>query len=104
MKIRRQDKILVILGKDRNKTGIVEKTHPTNNTVLVEGINIYKRHIKPSKRNPQGGIIDVVKPIKISNISVICPHCSKATRIGIKTTEKGKVRICRHCQESLDQE
>lgn len=104
MKIQKGDKIIIITGKDRGKTGKVEKTYPAKQMILIEGVNIFKKHIKPTKRNPQGGIIDVVKPLKLSNVMLICPHCSKATRIGIKNTDKGKIRICRRCHESVGEE
>lgn len=104
MKIKRSDTILVISGKDRNKTGKVTKVIPVTGRVVVEGINISKKHIKPSRINPQGGIIDITRPIPISNVMIVCPHCSKTTRVGYKVTEKGKMRICKHCQAALDQE
>ena len=104
MKIKRGDTILVIAGKNRNKTGKVTKVIKEKDRIAVEGINIAKKHIKPNRTSPQGGIIDITRPIPVSNAMVICPHCSKATRIGCKITEKGKLRVCKHCDAALDQE
>ncbi len=104
MNIKRQDTVLVIAGKDRNKTGKVQRVIKDENKLVIEGVNISKKHVKPSKLNPTGGIIDVTKPLDISNVLVICPHCSKAVKVSHKVTEKGKTRVCRKCGASLDQE
>lgn len=104
MKIKRTDTVLIIAGRDRNKTGKVVKVLPTKGKIAVEGINIVKKHLKPTKANAKGGIIDITRPIPISNAMVVCPHCSKATRVGHQETEKGKIRICKQCKAALDQE
>ncbi|MDO8513335.1 MAG: 50S ribosomal protein L24 [bacterium] len=104
MKIKKGDTVLVITGKDRNKTGKVIRTLSSENKIVVEGINIVKKHVKPTRGKPQGGIIDITKPIAISKALIICPSCSKAVRIGCKLSEKGKLRICRKCNASVDQE
>jgi len=104
MKIKKGDTILVINGKDRNKTGKVLRVLPTQDSIVVDGINITKKHVKPSRSNPQGGIIDITKPIANSKVMVICPHCSKATRVGYQLNEKGKLRICKQCEAAVDQE
>lgn len=104
MNIKKSDTVLIITGRDKNKTGKVVRVIPTESKIVVEGINIVKKHIKPSKGNPQGGIADITRPITTCKAMVICPGCSKATRIGYKITDKGKMRICRHCQAAVDQE
>lgn len=104
MKVKRGDTVLIIAGKEKGKTGKIEKIGHDASLVTVEGANIYKRHTKPSRRNPHGGIMDIPRPLNASNVMVVCQHCSKASRIGIKETEKGKLRICRRCGESVDQE
>ncbi len=104
MKIKRTDTVLIITGKDRNKVGKVTKVIPAQRKIVVEGINIAKKHLKPTSANAKGGIIDITRPITISNAMVVCPHCAKATRVGYQDTEKGKIRICRLCEASLDQE
>lgn len=104
MNIKRGDNVLITKGKDRNKTGKVVKSIALTNKVVIEGINITKRHVKPTKANPQGGIIDITRPVSASNAMIICPHCTKAVRVSYKQTEKGKLRVCRKCQAALDQE
>lgn len=104
MKIKKSDTILVLSGKDRNKTGKVIRVIPSENKIVVDGINIVKKHVKPSKANPQGGIINITKPITTAKAMVVCPHCSKATRVGYQITEKGKLRICKQCEAAVDQE
>lgn len=102
MKIKKGDNIFVISGKDRGKTGIVSRVLVKEDKVLVTGINIAKHHLKPSRKNPHGGILDMPAPVQSSNVLVLCPHCGKPTRVGHKVTEKTKERICRKCQGNLD--
>jgi len=102
MKIKKGDTVLVLAGKDNAKTGKVVTIDPENNSAIVDGINIYKKHVKPNKKYPQGGIIDKSVPIKISNLMVICPNCKKATRTATKNTGREKRRICLKCKEVVD--
>lgn len=101
LKIKKGDNILVISGKDRGKTGKVERVLPASK-VIVGGINIIKKHTRPSRKNPQGGIIEMASPLYISNVMLICPKCKKATRAGYRILkDKTKERICKKCQEVL---
>lgn len=102
MKIKKNDTVLIIKGKDRSKTGKVTLVNPTKQTVVVEGVNLYKKHAKPSKKYPQGGIIDVNMPVKSENVMVVCPGCKKAVRISYKNEGKDKRRICVKCKEMID--
>lgn len=102
MKIKKGDTVLVVAGKEKGKAGKVTKAIPKDNKIIVAGLNVAKKHAKPSKKNPHGGIIDLHAPINVSNVMIICPRCSKATKIGHKVTEKSKFRICKKCNESLD--
>lgn len=102
MKIKKGDNILVIAGKDRGKQGQVEKVLVKEGKLIVTGANIAKHHLKPSRKNPHGGIINMPAPIEASNVLVVCPHCGKPVRIAHKVTEKTKERICRKCQGNLD--
>jgi len=102
MKIKRNDNVLVVKGKDRGKTGRVIAVFPKTSKIIVEGLNIYKKHAKPSQKYPQGGIMDVNMPISSANIQVICPNCSKATRVSFKNSGKDKRRVCRKCGEVID--
>lgn len=102
MKYIKGDLVLVTRGKDKGKTGKIDKCLPKVNKLVISGINIYKKNVKPSKGNPQGGIIDFNAAIYADNVMIICPRCSKATRISYKITPKDKMRICKKCKESLD--
>lgn len=99
MKIKKNDNVLIITGKFRNKSGKVEKSLPKINKVVVSGVNILKKHIKPSKKNPKGGIIEITAPINISNVKLICSKCNKAARVGYKYTQNKKTRYCKKCSE-----
>lgn len=98
MRIKKNDNIVVISGNDKNKTGKVLKVFPKVSRVIVEGINIRKRHTKPSQKNQQGGIIEKEAPIHVSNVMIVDPKTSKPTRIGSKVIideKTGKKKIAR---------
>lgn len=94
MKLRKDDEIVVITGKYKGQTGKILSTYPTDNKVLVEGINIVKRHTKPSTKNPRGGILDITKPIDASKVMILDPATKMPARIGYTFTADGtKERI-----------
>lgn len=94
IRIKKGDTVIIRSGKHKGKTGKVTSVHPKENKVTVEGINIFKKHIKPSKIYPQGGIIDLVKPIDVSKVAILEPTTKKPSRIGYKVNDKGeKIRI-----------
>lgn len=95
IRLKKGDTVIVRAGRYKGKTGKVLATHPTENKVTVEGINIVKKHQKPNKEHPQGGIIEVTKPIWVSKVGLVDPETKKATRIGMKDTKDGKVRIAK---------
>ena len=98
MKIKKGDRVRVLTGKDRGKEGVVMFALPAQDKVIVEGVNVAKKHQKPTKSTMQGGIIDKDMPIPAANVAVVCGACDKATRIGYRFTPDGeKVRICRKC-------
>lgn len=101
MKLKKGDQVKVMAGKDRGKTGAVEKVFADRNRVAVAGVNVYKRHTKPRAEGPKGGIIDFVRPITVANVALVCPKCKQVTRIGYKITAKEKVRICRKCEQEI---
>jgi large subunit ribosomal protein L24 len=103
MKIKKNDTVLIQVGKDHGKTGKVTRAIPKNNKIVIAGLNTAKKHVKPSRRSPQGGIIDLSLPLNVSNVTVICPRCNKATKVGYKIVKNTKTRICKKCNESLDQ-
>jgi len=102
MKIKQGDNVLVIAGKDSGKQGMIEKVIIKEGRVIVSGVNITKRHLKPSRKNPHGGIISMPAPVNASNVMLMCPHCGKAIRVSHKTNAQTKERICRKCQGNLD--
>jgi len=100
MKIKKGDKVKILLGKDRGKQGSIEYVVGKDKKVFVSGANFYKRHVK-KMQNMEGGIIDIPKPLDISNVALICPNCSKLTRVGYKIEGKTKVRICKKCKKEI---
>lgn len=103
IKLRKDDKVKIITGKDRGKIGKVLKVHRKDNRVLVENINMTKRHQKPSGRNRQGGIIEREAPIQLANVMLMCNKCMAPIRIQMQHLEDGKkVRICSKCKEIID--
>ena len=93
MKLRRDDMVVVITGRDKGKTGKVLAVVPKENKVVVEGVNVVKKHTKPSQKNPKGGILEIVKAIDASKVMVIDPKTGKPARIGFNVTAKGKERV-----------
>ena len=97
MKIKKGDKVQVLSGNDKGKTGEVLETIPKLQKVIVKGINIRKKHVKPKKQGEEGGITPVECSISSSKVSVICPKCNKPTKIGIVKEGKEKIRVCKKC-------
>lgn len=103
MKIRRNDNVLIIAGKDKGKKGKVRQVIPKKGKLIVEGINLIKRHSRTKGQARQGGIIEMESPMDISNVMLMCSKCSKPVRVGFKTLgDDKKVRICMSCQELID--
>ena len=101
-KIKREDFVVVITGKDKGKRGKVLRVIPKKQRVVVEGVNIVKKHQKPTANSP-GGIIEKPAPIHVSNVMLICPKCGTPTRVGFTFLEDGtKVRKCKKCGEVID--
>lgn len=101
MKIKKGDKIKVIAGKDSGKTAKIEKVYLKQNKVLIQGVNIYKKHIKKNEKMPQGGIVEVPRPLDIAKIMLICPKCEKTTRVGYEIKADKKNRICKKCKSVI---
>jgi large subunit ribosomal protein L24 len=105
MSVRTDDEVLVIAGKDRGKRGKVTHVLPEENRVIVEGVNMVKRHLRRQPGSLQAGIIDMPAPLSRANVMVICPSCGKASRVGHATLPSGQhVRICKACDEVIDKE
>lgn len=101
-KIRKNDTVYVLAGKDRGKSGRVFKVFPDKERALVEGINYVKKHARKSQDNPQGGIIQKENPIHISNLALFCKTCNKSAHIGFSSLADGtKSRFCKRCKEVI---
>lgn len=101
--IKKGDTVLVISGKDEGKTAKVKVVLPKKNKVVLERINIAKRHTKPSPKKAQGGIVELEKPINCSNVMIYCQKCTKGVRIGVKVLKDGaKSRFCKKCGEIIE--
>ncbi|MCI2256743.1 50S ribosomal protein L24 [Domibacillus sp. 8LH] len=102
MHVKKGDKVMVITGKDKGKTGVVLAAFPKKDRVLVEGINIVKKHAKPSQLNPQGGILSQEAAIHVSNVMLLDPKTNEPTRVGYKEVDGKKVRVAKKSGETLD--
>ena len=103
MKIRKNDTVMVIAGKDKGKTGKVRFAYPKKERIMVEGINFIKRHIRARGRVRQAGIIQLEAPIPVSNVMLLCSRCNHPTQVGFRFLADGKkVRVCRSCGEVID--
>jgi len=98
MKIKKGDKVKILIGKDRGREGTVEVVLAKEKKVLVAGLNIYKKHTKPTKEGEKGGIIEKSRPIDIAKVALICPKCQQPTRVGYQVTGGEKQRICKKCK------
>ena len=98
MKLKKGDRVRVIAGKDLGKDGVIMRVIPEKNKVIVEGVNIAKKHQRPTRATMQGGIIDKDMPMPVSSVAIVCGACGEATRVGYRFDDQGaKVRICRKC-------
>ena len=103
MKIVKGDKVVVIAGKDKGKEGLVQAVYPKVNKVVVEGVNVHKRHKKPTQQNPEGIIVEMYVPIDASNVAIVDPKTKKATRVGYAVDKDGKkVRIAKKSGSKLN--
>ncbi|OZM55957.1 50S ribosomal protein L24 [Lottiidibacillus patelloidae] len=102
MHVKKGDKVQVISGKDKGKQGVILQSFPKNSKVLVEGVNVVKKHAKPSQMNPQGGILNQEAPIHVSNVMPLDPKTGVPTRVGYTTVDGKKVRVAKKSGESLD--
>jgi large subunit ribosomal protein L24 len=101
MKIKKGDNVLITAGKDKGRTAKIIKSFPKDLKVLVEGMNLRKKHVRPKREGEKGQVVAIPAPIDVSNIKIICPKCGKATRIGYKTEKDVKNRICKKCKQII---
>jgi len=97
VKLRKGDEVQVLAGKDLGARGTISRVINERSMVIVDGVNLVKKHQKPTRATMQGGIIDKEMPIHVSNVALVCRSCGKPTRIGYRVNESGKARICRKC-------
>lgn len=103
MRIKKNDQVRVISGKNKGKEGKILRNIPSKDMIVVEGVNVVSRHVKPSQKNPQAGIIKQEAPIYAAKVMLVCPQCGAATRVGSSFLESGKkVRVCKKCNEIID--
>jgi large subunit ribosomal protein L24 len=100
-KLHRSDTVQVLRGKDRGKRSVIMAVLPTTNRVLVEGVNVVKKHIKPRRGGQTGQRISIATPLPVANVQLVCPECKKATRVGIRRTADGVDRVCKKCQSVI---
>ena len=101
MKLKQGDNVMVLSGNDKGKTGEVLEVIPKTQKVIVKGVNIRKKHVKPRKAGEEGGIIPSEYPIHSSKVNVVCPKCGKVTRVGYVIEDGKKVRVCKKCGAKL---
>lgn len=102
LKFKRGDKVSILAGKDKGKTGRILKLLPENKAVIVEGINLVKKHLRRRSESEPGGIKEIPSPVNISNIILFCPNCNRGTRYSIKILEdKSKIRLCKRCNRTI---
>ena len=101
MKIKKGDTVQVLSGNDKGKTGEVLEIIPKLQKVIVKGVNVRKKHVKPRKQGEEGGIISVECSIHSSKVNVVCPKCNKATRVGMIKEGKEKIRVCKKCEAKI---
>ena len=102
MYIKKGDKVQVLSGKDRGKQGVVLRALPAENKVVVEGVSVVKKAVKPNAANQQGGIVSQEAPIDASNVNLVCPECGKVTRVGHEKDGKNKLRVCKKCGHKFE--
>ena len=101
MKLKKGDEIIIIAGKDKGRKGKIERVFPKEGKVLIPGINIVKKHLKPRKEGEKGGIVEIAKPLDVSKVALVCPKCGKPTRVGYLITKGSKERICKKCKQVI---
>lgn len=101
MKLIKGDEVKIVLGKDKGKTGKVEKVFAKTNSVLVAGVNEYKRHMKARTQGQVSEIVTITKPLAVAKVQLVCPKCKKITRVGYTITAGKKARVCRKCGKEI---
>ena len=101
MKLKKGDEVKIVRGKDKGKSGKIERVFPKVDKVLVNGVNQFKRHLKKRSENSQSEIMTLTKPLTVTNVALVCPKCHLTTRVAYKIEKGGKVRICSKCKAEI---
>ena len=101
LKLKKGDEVVITAGTDFGKRGKIEKIYKNRGSVLLPGLNIFKKHLKKKDEKNPGGIVDVPRPLPIANIALICPKCAKPTRVGFMSKGNQKIRICKKCDSHI---
>lgn len=101
LKLRKGDTVVVVSGKDRGRKGKVVKLFPKEKALVVEGLNMRKKHMKPRKAGEKGQVVSKEVPIPLANVKLLCPKCGKSTRVGLKQVGEKKVRVCKKCDQEI---
>ncbi len=102
LSVRKGDKVKVIAGKDKGKESRVLSVQPEKQRLVVEHVNMIKKHRRPTRTQPQGGILEIEGTIHVSNVMLICPSCSQATRVGRRREDGTRIRVCKKCSSDID--
>ena len=101
MRIKKNDTIQIMSGKDQGKSGKVLKVFPDQGRVLVDGLNMVKKHVRPRKQGQKGEVISIPRPLNVSNVLLMCSSCGRGVRIGVREESGTKIRFCRKCKKTL---
>lgn len=101
MKLRKGDTVQIMAGKDKGRKGKIERVYTKQNKILIAGLNIYKKHIKKNEQMPQGGVVELPRPLNVSKVMLICPVCKKLTRVGVSFDHGKKRRVCKKCKKTF---
>ncbi|EKD91519.1 MAG: 50S ribosomal protein L24 [uncultured bacterium] len=99
-KLKKGDNVMVLVGKDRGRSGAIERIDTKKGKALVLGVNIFKRHVRKTGQM-EGGIIEIAKPVNLSNLALVCPNCKRPTRVGFQIEAGKKMRICKKCRKEI---
>lgn len=101
MKLKKGDNVLIISGKDRGRKGKIFQVLPKKGKIVVEGINLQKRHRRPRRQGQKGEVVEIAAPLDVSNAKLLCPKCTKAARVGYAVSGESKYRTCKKCGEAV---
>lgn len=101
MKLKKGDNVKVVIGRDKGKTGKIDKVFPKKKQVLIANINLFKRHLKARSQGQPSEIVTLTKPLNEESVTLVCPKCHKETRVGYKLVKNKKIRICKKCESEI---